>query len=1190
MHFLIKKLNLLKYFTKNILRWFFIVLPMLYSEHAGLFAQAVQTVNKNLARQHISFDEDWKFHLGNAVDPAKDFNFSTTAVFSKAGKADESALAINFNDSSWRKLQLPHDWAVELPFENSPSLDVMSHGYKPVGPFYPQSSIGWYRKHFRITKSDSGQRFEIQFDGIYRDSKIWINGFYLGTNASGYCGVSYDITNYIRFEKENVLVVRVDASQYEGWFYEGAGIYRHVWLNTMNNLHIADNGIFLSTRVDRGSATVNIETSVRNESNASAKATLTSYITDRYGKIVAQSTAQPVSVNGYESKSFNQKIIVSKPVLWSPDNPYLYRAIVQISPGPTGSGIKGDPVIDSEKLRFGIRAIRIDSSGFYINGNYTKIKGINAHQDHAGVGSALPDNLQYYRIRLLKEMGANAYRTSHNPPTPELLDACDSLGMLVLDENRLMNSSPEYMAQFEHLILRDRNRASVFLWCIGNEEGYAQTNSIGRRIAQSLIERQKVLDPTRLCTYGADLDNIYNGVNEVIPVRGFNYRIAAVDPYHADHPGQPILGTEMGSTVTTRGIYIKDSIKGYLPDEDIMAPWWATTAEAWWTLAATRPWWMGGFVWSGFDYRGEPTPYEWPDINSNFGVMDMCGFPKNIYYYYQSWWTDEDVLHISPDWNRQGKENRLIPVWVNTNADSVELFLNGKSLGKKNMPRNRHLEWEVQYETGTLEAIAYKNGRKFNARVETTGEPYEVVVTPYKTTMMADGKDATVINISVVDHQGREVPDASDLIRFSVNGDLKMIGVGNGNPSSHEPDKCGDGAWQRHLFNGKCQVIVQSGYSNSLIKFEASAEGLKSGSTEIYTVLPGAVQIVHPLETKMNLNIPYAGLQKKNNLNTVSKSIGKMLGADISFLPELEARGMKFSDRGVQKDALEILKDHGFNYIRLRIFKDPQKDSGYSPGKGFCDLEHTKSMAKRIRAAGMKFLLDFHYSDYWADPGKQFKPEAWKGKSFQQLQDSVYAYTGTVLLALKNQGTPPDMVQVGNEINHGMLWPEGHVRSFDSLAQLVYVGIQAVHEMTPDAVVMIHIALGGQNDESHFFLDNLISRKVPFDVIGLSYYPKWHGTLADLKYNINNLSDTYRKDIIVVEYSQYKEAVNEIAFTAAGGRGKGTCIWEPLNTWESVFDKAGNSNSYLAIYDSVSNRFIKSQTDGDLKTISKSSR
>ena len=293
-------------------------------------------------------------------------------------------------------------------------------------------------------------------------------------------------------------------------------------------------------------------------------------------------------------------------------------------------------------------------TGLFVNGKYVKIKGVCDHQDHAGVGSALPDYLQYYRIQLLKDMGANAYRTSHNAPTPELLDACDSLGMLVLDEQRLLNSSPEYIGQFERLIQRDRSHPSVFMWSIGNEEGWIQTNSTGKRIAQTLLAKQKELDPSRLSTYAADVANIFTGVNEVIPVRGFNYRISGVDPYHKDHPKQPILGTEMGSTVTTRGIYTKDTINAYVPDEDITAPPWANTAEQWWTLAADRKWWMGGFVWTGFDYRGEPTPYEWPNINSHFGIMDMCGFPKNIYYYYQSWWTDKDVLHISPHWNWKG--------------------------------------------------------------------------------------------------------------------------------------------------------------------------------------------------------------------------------------------------------------------------------------------------------------------------------------------------------------------------------------------------------------------------------------------------------------------------------------------------------------------------------------------------------
>jgi len=1110
-------------------------------------------------RKKINFDEDWKFHFGQAADPAKDFNYSLSTIFSKTGVAQNTAIDQKFNDSGWRTLDLPHDWVVELPFANTPNGDVMSHGYKPVGGLFPETSIGWYRKHFTIARADSGQRFQIQFDGVFRNANFWINGFYLGNNLSGYVGTSYDITDYVNYDHENVLVVRVDATQYEGWFYEGAGIYRHVWLNQYNNVHIAQDGIFVYTRAQNNLATVNIETTVENQGLLSASAIVSAAITDREGRIIGKPIEQTVSLNVNETKTIRQKISFTNPKLWSIEDPYLYRV---------NSVIKVNGIItDNERLRFGIRTINISAKGLFVNGKYVKVHGVCCHQDHAGVGSALPDYLQYYRVRLLKDMGVNAYRTSHNAPTPELLDACDSLGMLVLDENRLLNSSPEYINQFEKLLKRDRSRACVFLWSIGNEEWGVQTTSFGKRIAQTLLTKQKELDPTRLSTYAADVPNVFKGVNEVIPVRGFNYRHFAAADYHKDHPNQPLVGTEMGSTVTTRGIYEKDSIRAYVPDQDITAPWWASKAEDWWKLCAPNDWWMGGFVWTGFDYRGEPTPYQWPNINSHFGIMDMCGFPKNIYYYYQSWWSDKDVLHISPHWNWNGKEGQPVDVWVNTNADNVELFLNGKSLGKKDMPRYGHLQWTVNYEPGTLEAVAYKKarlndpvgqGKRLSAKVETTGQPSEIVITPYKTTMLADGKDATVINITAVDKQGREVPDANNLVKFLISGDAKIIGVGNGDPSSHEPDKISDGNWQRHLFNGKCQVIIQSGKSASTIKFEAKSDGLYSGSTDIFTIHPVTTQIV-----------------TGNKNNQTIKKTGKVLGADISFLPQLEDRGMKFYDKGVEKDALEILKAHGFNYIRLRIFNNPAADSGYSPKKGFCDLVHTKQMAKRIKAAGLKFLLDFHYSDTWADPGKQYKPSAWKGLNFSTLKDSVYEFTKKVISELKAQGTSPDMVQIGNEINHGMIWPEGHVSHLDSLAQLVKAGTVAVLKVDPSIIMLLHIALGGQNDESVFFINNMLSRGVYFDVIGESYYPKWHGTLDDLRNNLTSLATHYSKDIIVVEYSQLKKEVNEIAFNLPGDQGKGTFIWEPLNTWEKIFDEKGRANDLMMEYDEIGKKFLK---------------
>lgn len=1112
-------------------------------------------------RKKTDFDFGWKFHFGHAANPDKDFNYSVATVLSKSGNGAKTAIDAKFVDTTWTSVNLPHDWAVGLPFVNVDNFDVQSHGYKPVGGLFPETSIGWYRKHFAVSPSDKGQRFELQFDGIYRDARVWVNGFYCGRNESGYIGANYDITDFVSFDKENVVVVRVDATQYEGWFYEGAGIYRHVWLNQYNNTHIATDGVFAHAKVSGSKANITVETEITNEGFSISDVAVSAVLKDRSGKVVASSNASSLSITAGDTKTARNTLSVSNAKLWSLENPYLYRVVVQVK--------QDGKVIDEQKVPFGIRTIEINKNGVFVNGKKHKIYGVNNHQDHAGVGSAIPDHLHYHRVLLEKQMGVNAWRMSHNAPDPVLLTACDSLGMLVLDEQRLLNSGKEYAEQFRKLLKRDRNHASVFLWSIGNEEGWIQKNEFGNRIARSLLSIQKQYDPTRTSTYAADLGTEYEGVNEVIPVRGFNYRQFAVADYHKAHPEQPLLGTEMGSTVTTRGIYVKDSIRAYVPDQDITAPWWASKAETWWKLSAENDYWLGGFIWTGFDYRGEPTPYKWPNVNSHFGIMDVCGFPKNLYYYYQSWWTDKDVLHISPHWNWPGKRHwdrpgDAVEVWVNSNADDVELFLNGKSLGKKDMPRNGHLNWTVTYEPGTLEAVAYKKGKKLTKKVETTGPASEVVVTPYKTTMTADGKDVAIVNISVIDREGREVPDADNLIRFELKGNAKIIGVGNGDPSSHEPDKCTDGAWQRMLFNGHCQVIVQAGTAPDFIHFEAKAAGLEAGATDFITVDPKKKEVV-------TIDKAY---QLKGEA-AKARAVDKMLGADISFLPELEARGVKFSDKGVEKDAIQILKDHGFNYVRLRIFNEPANEKGYSPGKGFCDLEHTKAMAKRVKAAGMKLLLDFHYSDYWADPGKQYKPKAWEGLAFPEVKKALYDYTVKVMSELKAQGTTPDMVQVGNEINHGLVWPEGSINNPDGMAQLFNAGVAAVKAVDLKVQVMLHLALGGQHFESVECLDEMVKRGAHFDVIGLSYYPKWHGTLDDLEYNLADLSKRYDKDVIVVEYSHRKQEVNKAGFEVPNGRGKGTAIWEPLSTWEKFFDRDGKSNALLLEYDAISAEFLR---------------
>ena len=785
-----------------------------------LFLFAITNI---MAQEKISLDEDWKFHFGHAANAEKDFNYSKTALLHKSNVYATTIVHPKFVDSTWQKINVPHDWLVELPFVKSEQVEMDSHGYKPVDGAYPETSIGWYRKHFSVDKSKSNKRFEIQFDGIYRNAEIWLNGFYVGTNFSGYVGNSYDVSDYINFEGDNVLVIRVDATQYEGWFYEGAGIYRHVWLHITDKIFIPEDGVFVYADVKDKKATVTVETTVQNNLLNQANATVYSYITDRKGTVLAKTATQKIKLDSRKGQTIKQQVAIKNPELWSLENPYLYRVVSVLQ--------SENQIVHQTKTRFGIKTVKFDAKeGFFLNGKPLKIQGTNNHQDHAGIGSALPDYMQYYRIKLLKEMGCNAYRASHNAPTPELLEACDSLGMLVLDEQRLLNSSPEYIDQFTRILKRDRNHPSVFLWSIGNEEQNIQGNEYGKKIAQTLLAIQKDIDPTRTSTYAADMGNDFKGVNEVIPIRGFNYREYAVADYHKDHPNQPLLGTEMGSTVTTRGIYEKDETRAYVPDQDITHPWWASKAETWWKLAAENNYWLGGFIWTGFDYRGEPTPYKWPNINSHFGIMDVCGFPKNIYYYYKSWWTNEDVLHLSPHWNWPDKVGKPIDVWVNSNADEVELFLNEKSLGKKTMERNSHLQWNVLYEPGTLEAIAYKKGKKITTKIETTGQATTVVLTPDKTILLADGKDATVVNISITDEKGREVLTANNPIAFTISDNAKIIGVGNGDPSSHEADTCKVGNWQRSAFNGKCQVIIQAGKNVGDIKLEAKSNGLKSGA------------------------------------------------------------------------------------------------------------------------------------------------------------------------------------------------------------------------------------------------------------------------------------------------------------------------------------------------------------------------
>lgn len=452
-----------------------------------------------------------------------------------------------------------------------------------------------------------------------------------------------------------------------------------------------------------------------------------------------------------------------------------------------------------------------------------------------------------------------------------------------------------------------------------------------------------------------------------------------------------------------------------------------------------------------------------------------------------------------------------------------------------------------------------RENREFAAvsQVE-TGKAISVMVTAYSTTLIANGADQTRLRIAVIDSLSREITTAGDSLRVFITGDGSVK-----NPDGTSPviktDTGGKVYAACKLDKGICHLVFVAGKKPDKIKLEVKSGKLWPGGHEIHT-LPVGFVMMEP---------------RGEQLPVTTKPIDRMIGADISFLPQIEAKGTKFKENGVETDAINLLKKHGFNYIRLRIFVEPANEKGYAPGEGFCDLNHTLAMAKRIKEAGMKLLLDFHYSNYWADPQQQFKPLAWSSLGFEALRDTVRSYTIRVLSALKNQGTPPDMVQVGNEINHGILWPDGHISNPDNLAALLKAGVEGVETVAPATPVMMHLALGGQNDEARFWLNNMIARGVRFDIIGISFYPRWHGTLEDLKSNLGDLCKRYHKPVNVAEYSDFKKQVHDIVFGLPDGQGKGACIWEPLNAWSGLFDRENNVKPLMLTYDSLARQYLR---------------
>ena len=777
-------------------------------------------------RDQLLFDLGWKFQFGNGTDPAKDLGFGMNQdAFAKTG--DFKFAHVGYDDSKWRSLNLPHDWAVELPFVWDDTL--APHGYKPLGRRYPETSVGWYRREFDIPASDAGRRVAVEFDGAFRDVLVFVNGCFIGRNDNGYAPFRFDITDFLAVGQKNCIVARVDATFGDGWFYEGAGIYRHVWLTKSDPLHLGKWDSYVRPMATDGKA-VNLElaTVVVNEGKDFKKATVSWQILDSGGKTVAaaDAPAQVVDVDGKTSFAASAKL--EDPALWSVETPNLYTAVVTVK--------AGDQVRDAERVTFGVRFLRFDADhGFFLNGQPLKIQGVCNHQDHAGVGAAVPDRLQAFRIAVLQGMGCNAVRTSHNMPTPELVEACDRMGVMMMCETRQMSSSPEGMAQLEVMVKRYRNSPSIIIWSVGNEEWHLQNDQAeeGAKIAATMVRRCHELDPTRVVSAAVNGDN-EKGVSDALDIIGFNYGLNRPDGYHKEHPTRPIYGSETASTISTRGYYETDPLRNTLSAYDVNQPGWGETAEEWWTFYATREWEAGGFAWTGFDYRGEPTPYQWPSINSNFGIVDMCGFPKDNFFYYKSWWTKEPVLHLFPHWTWEGREGEEIPVWVHSNLDEVELFLNGKSLGRQKVARLGHLEWKVRYEPGSIEAQGWKDGKLvLTEKHETTGPIASLRLTADRMAIDADGADVVVLTVDALDSAGRALPTADNMINFKVSGEGALIGVGNGDPNCHESDK----EPRRSLFHGLAQVIVQSTKTAGTITIEAST--MVRGST----VAPAKIEI-----------------------------------------------------------------------------------------------------------------------------------------------------------------------------------------------------------------------------------------------------------------------------------------------------------------------------------------------------------
>ncbi|HSL24452.1 MAG TPA: beta-galactosidase GalB [Vicinamibacterales bacterium] len=790
--------------------------------------------------RRASFDAGWRFSKGDLA----------------------GAQAPNFDDKKWRVLDLPHDWAIEGPFD--PKID-------PHQGSLPSFGVAWYRKRFTVPASAQGRFYAVEFDGVMSNATVYLNGHELGSRAYGYSSFGVDLTPHLVIGGENVLAVRVAPELESSRWYPGAGIYRHVWIDATGPVHVARWGAYVTTpEVSEAAAKVSVRTELRNRDAQPVRVSLDTTILDQEGKEVARVVAEH-EVRPGEPQAVPVALTVPRPQRWDLDRPYLYTAVSTVR--------RGGEVLDRYTTPFGIRTIEYGPNrGFLLNGRRVRFQGVCNHHDLGALGAAINRRALERQLEILRRMGTNAIRTSHNPPAPELLDLADLMGFLVMDEAfdmwrkpKVRNGHGKYFDEWgerdlRDMIRRDRNHPSVVLWSIGNEI-LEQAEADGAKLARRLTEISHEEDQTRPVTAGFNqIDNaIRNGLADAVDIPGFNYGVREYARILKEHPDWTIVGAETASCVSSRGVYHLPiekyekhpslQISGY----DVISPRWAYCPDVEFAGLEESPAVLGEFVWTGFDYLGEPTPYfggnrsenesDWPARSSYFGAVDLAGFPKDRFYLYQSQWTRRPMVHLLPHWNWAGREGQAIPVMAYTNAEEAELFLNGRSLGRKRKGEpyvipvgekiskdrrftSRHrIVWDVPYAPGELKAIAYSAGRQVaETRVRTAGPAARVVLSPDRAGIRADGEDLSFITVRIVDADGTLVPGADNLVRFEVSGPARIAAVDNGNAASIEPFQ----AEQRKAFSGLALLVLRSNRGEpGAVRVRAISDGLRAGETLI---------------------------------------------------------------------------------------------------------------------------------------------------------------------------------------------------------------------------------------------------------------------------------------------------------------------------------------------------------------------